>query len=106
LAAMSEPEIERVLWAYRERILDLKQDRRLRHILVFKNHGAAAGATLEHTHSQLIALPIVPDFVREEVDGARAHFAVKERCVFCDVIREETAGTQRIVLETADVVAL
>jgi UDPglucose--hexose-1-phosphate uridylyltransferase len=106
LAAMSESEIERVLWAYRERIVDLKQDRRLRYILVFKNHGAAAGATLEHTHSQLIALPIVPDFVRDEVDGARAHFAVKERCVFCDVIREEIAGTQRIVLENADVVAL
>src|SRR5262249_53538935 len=71
LAAMSEPEIERVLWAYRERILDLKRDVRMRYILVFKNHGALAGATLEHTHSQLIALPIVPDFVREEVEGAR-----------------------------------
>ena len=106
LAAMSESEIERVLWAYRERIVDLKQDRRLRYILVFKNHGAAAGATLEHTHSQLIALPIVPDFVREEVDGARAHFAVKERCVFCDVIHQELAATQRIVLENADTVAL
>jgi UDPglucose--hexose-1-phosphate uridylyltransferase len=106
LAAMSEPEIERVLWAYRERIVDLKQDRRLRYILVFKNHGAAAGATLEHTHSQLIALPIVPDFVREEVEGARAHFAVKERCVFCDVIHQEVADTRRIILENADVVAL
>lgn len=106
LAAMSESEIERVLWAYRERIVDLKQDRRLRYILVFKNHGAAAGATLEHTHSQLIALPIVPDFVREEVDGARAHFAVKQRCVFCDVIRQEIAGSQRLVLENADIVAL
>jgi UDPglucose--hexose-1-phosphate uridylyltransferase len=106
LAAMSESEIERVLWAYRERIVDLKQDRRLRYILVFKNHGAAAGATLEHTHSQLIALPIIPDFVREEVDGARAHFAVKERCVFCDVIHQELAATQRIVLENADTVAL
>src|SRR5436309_9428638 len=83
LAAMSELEIERVLWAYRERILDLKQDRRLRHILVFKNQGAAAGATLEHTHSQLIALPIVPDFLRDEIEGARRHFAVKQRCVFC-----------------------
>ena len=106
LAAMSEPEIERVLWAYRERIVDLKQDRRLRYILVFKNHGAAAGATLEHTHSQLIALPIVPDFVREEVEGARAHFAVKERCVFCDVIHQEVADTRRVILENADVVAL
>ena len=106
LAAMSEPEIERVLWAYRERILDLKQDRRLRYILVFKNHGAAAGATLEHTHSQLIALPIVPDFVREEVEGARRHFAIKERCVFCDIVHQEVADTRRIVAENAEVVAL
>lgn len=106
LAAMSEPEIERVLWAYRERILDLKQDRRLRYILVFKNHGAAAGATLEHTHSQLIALPIVPDFVREEVEGARRHFAIKERCVFCDIVHQEVADTRRLVAENAEVVAL
>jgi UDPglucose--hexose-1-phosphate uridylyltransferase len=106
LAAMSDPEIERVLWAYRERILDLKRDVRMQYIMVFKNHGAAAGATLEHTHSQLIALPIVPDFVREEVDGARRHFAVKERCVFCDVIRQDLADGSRIVVENADVVAL
>jgi UDPglucose--hexose-1-phosphate uridylyltransferase len=106
LAAMSEPEIERVLWAYRERILDLKRDIRLRYILVFKNHGAAAGATLEHTHSQLIALPIVPDFVREEIEGARKHFAVKERCVFCDVARQDLADGRRIVLENADIVVL
>src|SRR5439155_9668083 len=54
LATMSEAEIERVLWAFRDRVLDLKQDRRFRYILLFKNHGAAAGATLEHTDSQLI----------------------------------------------------
>jgi UDPglucose--hexose-1-phosphate uridylyltransferase len=105
LASMSEPEIERVLWSFRERMLDLKQDRRFRYILVFKNHGAAAGATLEHSHSQLIALPIVPDFVREEIEGARHHFAAKERCVFCDILRQEAAGP-RIILENADIVAL
>jgi UDPglucose--hexose-1-phosphate uridylyltransferase len=106
LAAMSEADIERVLWAYRERILDLKRDVRLRYIVVFKNHGAAAGATLEHTHSQLIALPIVPDFAREELDGARRHFAVKERCVFCDIVRQDLADMKRVVLENAEVVAL
>ena len=106
LASMSEPEIERVLWAFRERILDLKQDRRFRYILIFKNHGAAAGATLEHAHSQLIALPIVPDFVREEIEGARRHFAAKERCVFCDIIRQEMAAGRRVILENADMVAL
>jgi UDPglucose--hexose-1-phosphate uridylyltransferase len=105
LASMSEPEIERVLWAFRERMLDLKQDRRFRYILVFKNHGAPAGATLEHSHSQLIALPIVPDFVREEIDGARHHFAAKERCVFCDILRQEGGGP-RVIVENADIVAL
>jgi UDPglucose--hexose-1-phosphate uridylyltransferase len=106
LASMSEAEIERVLWAYRERILDLKKDIRFRYILIFKNHGAAAGATLEHSHSQLIALPIVPDFVREEIDGARQHFTAKERCVFCDIIRQEIAAGRRVILENADLVAL
>ncbi len=106
LALMSEPEIERVLWAFRERMLDLKQDHRLRYILVFKNQGAAAGATLEHPHSQLIALPIVPDFVREELEGAREHYRVKERCVYCDIIHQEVRDSRRVIQENADIVAL
>ena len=106
LALMSEPEIERVLWAFRERMLDLKQDHRLRYILVFKNQGAAAGATLEHPHSQLIALPIVPDFVREELEGARLHYRAKERCVFCDVVQQEMRDGRRVIQENADIVAL
>jgi UDPglucose--hexose-1-phosphate uridylyltransferase len=106
LATMSEPEIERVLYAFRDRILDLKKDHRFRYILIFKNHGAAAGATVEHTHSQLIALPIVPDFVREELEGARRHYTAKERCVFCDIIRQELAAGRRVILELPDIVAL
>jgi UDPglucose--hexose-1-phosphate uridylyltransferase len=106
LATMSDEEIERVLWAFRERIVDLKRDMRFRYILVFKNHGAAAGATLEHTHSQLIALPIVPDFVREELEGAKRHYDAKERCVFCDIVREETAAGRRVIHENAEVIAL
>jgi UDPglucose--hexose-1-phosphate uridylyltransferase len=106
MTTMSESEIERVLWAYRERVLDLKRDIRFRYILVFKNHGAAAGATLEHSHSQLIALPIVPDYVKEEIDGARQHFASKERCVFCDILRQELTAGRRIIHENADIVAL
>jgi UDPglucose--hexose-1-phosphate uridylyltransferase len=106
LSTMSEPEIERVLWAFRERIVDLRQDRRFRYILIFKNHGAPAGATLEHSHSQLIAMPIVPGYVREEIEGARHHFRSKERCVFCDIIRQEVSAGRRVIHENADIVAL
>jgi UDPglucose--hexose-1-phosphate uridylyltransferase len=106
LATMTEMEIERVLWAFRERIVDLKRDTRFRYILIFKNQGAPAGATLEHSHSQLIALPIVPDFVREELDGAKRHYDQKERCVFCDIIRQEVSAGRRVIHENSDVVAL
>jgi UDPglucose--hexose-1-phosphate uridylyltransferase len=106
LAAQSEIEIERVLWSWRERMLDLKRDFRLKYILVFKNHGAAAGATLEHPHDQLIALPIVPDFVRDEIDGARRHFALKERCVFCDIVAQERRDERRLIQENADMIAI
>jgi UDPglucose--hexose-1-phosphate uridylyltransferase len=106
LATLTVVAIERVLWAYRERMLDLKQDRRFRYILIFKNHGAPAGASLEHPHSQLIALPIVPLQVRDEVEGARHHFAQKERCVFCDVVRQETDTASRVISENADFVAV
>ena len=86
---MPERAVEEILWAYRDRMLDLKNDRRFRYILLFKNHGEPAGATLEHTHSQLIALPIVPKRVREEVDNSRHYYDEKERCIFCDMIRQE-----------------
>lgn len=106
LADMTETQIERVFQACRERMLELKRDPRFRFVLVFKNHGPAAGATLAHSHSQIIALPIVPDFVREELDGARSHFTAKERCVFCDIIRQETTARSRIVQEDGEMLAL
>ena len=66
-----------MLTTYRERILDLSRDQRIKYILVFKNHGADAGASLEHSHSQIIALPIVPKRVSEEIDGAKVYYEYK-----------------------------
>ena len=100
LAQMTDRFVEDVLWAFRERILDLKKDHRLRYILLFKNHGEAAGATLEHTHSQLIALPVIPKRVKEELDGARLYHDFKERCVYCDIIKQESQAALRLVTET------
>lgn len=100
LASMSEKNISDIFWAFRERVLDLRKDQRLRYVLLFKNHGEAAGATLEHTHSQLIALPVVPKRVQEELDGSRRYFDYKERCIFCDILQQELDANKRIVLET------
>lgn len=106
LATLSEKGMEEVLWAYRDRVLDLKNDRRFRYILIFKNHGEAAGASLEHSHSQLIALPIVPKRVREEVDNSKKYYMEKERCIFCDMIRQEMDDGERVIAENDTFIAL
>lgn len=105
-AQMSEAEVERFLRASRARMLALTDDDRLKYILVFKNHGAAAGATLAHPHAQIIGLPIVPIVVQQEIDGARAHFAAEGRCVFCEMIDQQRRDGRRVIQEDADVIAI
>ena len=106
LATMSADALADVLMAYRDRLLDLKKDPRLEYVLVFKNHGEAAGASLEHPHSQLIATPIIPIMVTEELDGSARYWQMKERCVWCDIIRQERRERHRVILESKGFVAL
>ncbi len=95
-----------VFRAYRERVLDLAKDPRLEYALVFKNHGEAAGASLEHTHSQLIATPIVPIMVQEELAGGLQHLKIRKRCIWCDIVRQERQGGGRIIADGEGFVAL
>jgi UDPglucose--hexose-1-phosphate uridylyltransferase len=101
----SKEQIFRILRTYTDRYRDLRRDRRFRYILIFKNHGSAAGASLDHPHSQLIATPIIPKRAMEEVEGARRYYYYKERCVFCDIIRQELSSGKRIIHENENFVA-
>jgi UDPglucose--hexose-1-phosphate uridylyltransferase len=91
LAELPVEHVQQILDAYRERVVDLHRDRRFRYVLIFKNQGAQAGATLEHPHTQLIATPIIPKHIQEELEGSRRYFELKERCVFCDIVQQELA---------------
>ena len=94
-------EIQHLLQAVRSRILDLKKDIRFKYLIAFKNFGATAGATMSHSHTQLIALPVLPVRVQTEIDGARSHFQMKERCIFCDIIQYELETNKRLLFENA-----
>ena len=98
-------ELSGAIAAYKHRSMDLRGDRRLKYTLLFKNFGLSAGASLEHTHSQLIALPIVPKRVQEELRGAERYFEFKERCGYCDMISQEIQEDERIVCENRSFVA-
>jgi UDPglucose--hexose-1-phosphate uridylyltransferase len=93
------PEIENFLSMYCRRAIDLTKDKRFKYIMIFKNFGAAAGASLEHPHTQMVALPMVPKNVMEEIRGAHDYFEYRERCIFCDIIRQEIQEKDRIILE-------
>lgn len=106
LATLPVDAVTDVLLAYRERALDLKKDPRFEYVLVFKNHGEAAGASLEHPHSQLIATPIIPIMVSEELAGSAEYFGKKERCVWCDIVRQERRAKHRVIAEGPGFIAL
>lgn len=97
LATMAREQVERVLWAWRERVRDLRRDFRFESFLIVKNFGAQAGATLDHPHSQLLAMPLVPQHLEDELSGARAYFERRGRCVFCDLVEQEGSDRTRVV---------
>lgn len=99
LTDLSAEELGFVLQQYLSRSRALAKDKRYKYVSVFKNFGASAGATVEHAHSQIIALPMVPKSVIEELRGAKAYFETQHRCVFCDVIEQEYKDRDRIVCE-------
>ena len=102
---LSTQTVQDVLWAYRERLIDLKKDPRFTYGMVFKNVGKIAGASLEHTHSQIIVLPTVPRTVNDEMRGGKAFFDYRGRCLFCDMVTQELESGDRIVLEGEEFVA-
>ncbi len=107
LAELSREQVALALTAWAERVRDLKQDPRIRAIFVFKNQGLLAGAGVpDHVHSQVIGLPVTPKALKEILDGARAHYRLKERCVFCDVIRDQLEHGERLIHATERFVAL
>ncbi len=106
LAELPTEQIATVLRAWKERIDALRQDDRLECAVVFKNHGAAAGASLEHTHSQLIALPIIPKRLSEELVGSKRYHLAHEACVYCDIIAQELDQQTRVVCSNDKVIAL
>jgi len=97
LGRMGSDQILRILKAYRGRSSDLARDKRFRQIVILKNH---PGVFNLHPHSHVLAMPVIPRRIDEEVWGTLDYFRRKERCIFCDIIKEEITSGKRIILET------
>lgn len=105
LGRVTDEQAEQVLLAVAERYNTLTADPGSAYIQVFKNYGATAGASLEHTHWQIITVPVVPEVFVKEFAGAKRYFQRKGTCIYCRIASDEIAGKERIVEETEDFVA-
>jgi len=102
---MSLTHLVDVFNTFKVRVEDLSRDKRFAYVLPFKNHGPAAGASLRHSHSQIIATPIVPKRVLEEIQGAQDHWNVKRRSIFVDIVDQELMTQERIVFQNDHMMA-
>jgi UDPglucose--hexose-1-phosphate uridylyltransferase len=106
-ADLDETQIAKSITCWIDRFIDLSQDTRFKYVLVFQNYGwGTAGRSIRHARSQLIATPITPKRVKEELHGAMKYYEYHERCVFCDMIRQETKTKERIVAESDGFIAM
>lgn len=101
----SDDQVAKVLLAYRERLRNFRMERGLRHGLIFKNQGMEAGASMAHAHSQLIATPVVPQAILEELRRAVAFYRRRRWCPFCMLLEEERKRAVRVVLESSHFMA-
>lgn len=97
--------IQEILAVFRERTQDLLRDTRFRYIQIFRNYGDVSDANIKHPHSQVIALPILPRWVREQINASYEYWLIKERCLICDIIAQDTGGS-RFVYENESFVVL
>jgi len=103
---LSDEQVARILGVYKQRYNALSMDHRVHHITIFKNHGADAGASLQHPHSQLIATPVIPSQVRHRLHEALRHYDDVGECMFCHMVEREVEDQTRIVLKSERFVAM
>lgn len=106
LSDLAPQEIANVLRAWQNRLLDLRRDGRFRSVVIFKNHGVEAGASIPHSHSQVMALPVTPPRLATELHNCRDYFERKERCLICDLLQQELADGTGIIRDDGHFVVL
>lgn len=94
-------QVREVIWAYKQRLLEIKKNPLYKHFMIVKNSGIGA-SSFSHSHSHIVATPIIPKRIEEELEGAREYYHYHDRCLFCDIIKQESKDGQRVVHEDQD----
>jgi UDPglucose--hexose-1-phosphate uridylyltransferase len=99
LAELPRAQVEEVVRAYQDRYDANRENPNIQYLLIIDNHGKEAGASLEHPHSQLFGIPMVPPTVQEEIDGLRSYRREHASCAYCDILAYERRSGERVIFE-------
>ncbi|MEW6408579.1 MAG: galactose-1-phosphate uridylyltransferase [Nitrospirota bacterium] len=100
IALLPVEQVEKIIRAYKQRFLEIHDDTRIEHVIIFKNHGEGAGTSLEHPHSQIIGTPVTPFQVRYRIEEMVRYFDNTGECLICKTLAEEMKDRVRIIYET------
>lgn len=106
LAEMSSVQVRRVIDAFHERYLDLMNEKFVNYVSIFHNHGREAGASINHPHSQIIAIPLIDPDLQRSLNGSRLFFETQNECVHCKMLEWDLEEKQRIIFENKEYVVL
>ena len=105
-ATMPLEQLKEVIQVYKDRFLEIYRDQRVDHVILFKNSGAASGTTIEHPHSQVVGIPVMPLHIRSRIENAMRFFDDTGECLMCRMIKDELNEGTRIVMDTKHFTAL
>ena len=106
LALMKPEEILTIIQAWRRRFKEIRDNPKVKHVVVFKNQGLKAGGSLEHPHSQIYGLPVTPFETQVRLREMERYYDINDRCLLCDLTRDELEQDQRIIASNRDFAAL
>mgnify|MGYP001560156654 FL=1 len=106
LADFTKEEIKMVLLAFQERYKSLAEEKNIKYISIFHNHGKEAGSSIPHPHSQILALPILPPYIGRSVDASRRYFQEHNKCTHCQMLTRELKEKKRMVYQNNDMVVI
>ena len=100
-------QIKSVIETYALRMAALENDAHLQCAFIYKNYGRTAGSRpIGHTRSHILAIPVIPLHIKEELEGAKDYFGINRRCIYCDLIQQEQLARERVILQTEDFIAI
>lgn len=105
IAQLNVLEVAEIVDSFQDRYLDLMNKKSVNYIEIFHNHGKEAGASINHPHSQLMAIPVISPYVQSELDGAEKYYKNNKHCVYCSMIEWETEHKKRVIFENDDFLA-